>query len=151
MRKRNILIGSGILLILDQLSKSIVSRRLVLGQLVPVIGDLFRLRYITNPGGVFGLSFWGVPLLPISFVAVALLLILLFRTELRGMSGVGLSLILGGGMGNLIDRLSFGEVIDFLDFGFGTYRWPTFNLADAGVTIGVVLFILGSWRMRRKE
>ncbi len=148
MRRRPLLIGSLAILAVDQLSKLLISSKLLPGDSIAVLGRFFRLTYIRNPRGVFGLSFGGIPLVPISLVAVAFLLILLFRTTSIGSSPLAISLILGGAVGNLVDRLRLGEVIDFLDFGVGRYRWPTFNLADAGVTVGAILLLLTGWKRK---
>lgn len=148
MTRRVLLVGSVTLLGMDQLSKILISLKLPPGSSIAVFGNFLRLTHIRNPRGVFGLSFGAVPLVPLSLVAIALLLILLFRTTHNGPSSLGISLVLGGALGNLVDRLRFSEVIDFLDFGIARYRWPTFNLADAGVTAGVILLLLKGWKGR---
>ena len=139
MRTRIVLLA----LILDQGSKAAVSSRMEPGESVSVAGDLIRLTYTLNPGAVFGLTFGGRSLhLILSMVALAAVAIILRRTSVKDRRGcVGLSMILGGAIGNIIDRLRFGKVIDFLDLGIGDVRWYVFNVADAFVTVGVSVLL----------
>ena len=130
-------------IILDQWSKWIVSGRMELGTSIEVLGRFFRLTYIHNPNAAFGIALFGggVHLL-FSIVALGLLLFVRYKTPLsqRG-ARLALTLILGGAIGNLIDRLRMGEVVDFFDFGIGRYHWPVFNVADIAVTVGVFLLL----------
>jgi len=139
-------------LILDQGSKFSVSRWMKLEDSISVVGDLVRLTYIRNPGAVFGLTFGGRPLhLILSLLALALVAGMLRKTpagEFRAQ--VGLSMILGGAVGNLIDRIRLGEVIDFIDVGIGGHRWYTFNVADAFVTVGVCVLMM-SYAFQRES
>ncbi|UCB53282.1 MAG: signal peptidase II [Candidatus Zixiibacteriota bacterium] len=145
----------------DQLSKTAATRVLGPGEYVPVLGDFLRLTLVLNPGGVFGTrlgsqNFYTV----ISILAIGITLWFFFKTSDKGANlEVGLSLVLGGAIGNLIDRFRFGEVVDFLDFeffnislppadiaffrfpGFYLDRWPVFNLADSFVLIGMILVV----------
>ena len=138
-----ILIG-GTVLFLDQLSKFYIQKSLVIGQLIPVLGDFFRITYLKNPGVAFGLF----PGQRLFFIFITFAIIILLFTYLRRVERAGiwlklsLSLILGGALGNLIDRLRMGEVIDFLDFGFGPHRWPAFNLADSAISVGVGMLLI---------
>jgi signal peptidase II len=113
------------------------------GESLPVAGDLVRLTYIHNPGAVFGMTFGGRSLhLILSLLALALVVIVLRKTPLaERRAQAGLSMILGGATGNMIDRVRIGEVIDFLDVGVGSLRWYIFNVADAFVTVGVFLLV----------
>ena len=139
-------------LILDQASKFIVEQNLSrTGPSVPVLGNFFRLTYIHNPGAAFGLNI-GSPHLHTLISILALgILIWLFWTLPKDdrLLRVGLALVLGGAVGNIIDRFRLGEVIDFLDVGIGTLRWPVFNFADSFVTVGIGLLALGY--VRKKE
>lgn len=148
---------SGIVLILDQLSKWLVTVYLTPLTSVPVLGDYFKLTYIHNPGAVFGIQFGGVWVhLLFSSVAMFAVLRMLWTTPTDDRTGsIGLALILGGAVGNLFDRLEIvlqtgAAVIDFLDFGIGTNRWYIFNVADACVTTGVGLLLL-SYGISRSE
>ncbi|MBI4531029.1 MAG: signal peptidase II [Candidatus Latescibacteria bacterium] len=130
-----------ICLILDQVSKFAVARRMVLHQSIPVIGSFFQLTYIHNPGAAFGIAIGG-RLFYILFATIAIILIgvVLYRSSNSAFSiQLSFAMILGGALGNLIDRIRLGEVIDFLDFGIGLWRWPVFNVADAFVTSGIIL------------
>ena len=126
----------------DQLSKLWIRTNLAVGQSLTEVG-FPRLTHVTNTGSAFGL-FQGqtFPLTIVSSVSVVVLLfyvLLLYRrfpSLDNWLAWVGLSLILGGTVGNLIDRLRLGYVTDFIDFGF----WPAFNLADSAVVVGVIIF-----------
>ncbi len=129
-------------LALDQGSKIAVTGRMQQGESLPVVGDLIRLTYIHNPGAVFGLTFGGRTLhLILSLLALGLVVAMLRSAEERW-AQVGLSMILGGAVGNMIDRVRIGEVIDFLDVGVGGFRWYIFNVADAFVTVGVLVLMM---------
>ncbi len=123
---------------LDQVSKYLIRANLELGQSIPEEG-LFRLTYITNVGGAFGiLGNQGFLITITSLVAIAAVLIYSrYPAFNRMMVRIALGLILGGALGNLIDRLWLGSVVDFIDLG----PWPVFNLADSAVVIGVILLI----------
>lgn len=159
---RRFLIITVLAILVDQLSKTAVIRLLSPGESVPVLGDLFRLTLVLNPGGVFGTRLGSQNFYTfISLLAMGVALWFFFKTRTKENSfRIGLCLVLGGAMGNLIDRFRFGEVVDFLDFDFfnitlpptkvlffkfpGFYldRWPVFNLADSFVLIGMVLIII---------
>ncbi|HWP57322.1 MAG TPA: signal peptidase II [Candidatus Acidoferrales bacterium] len=132
--------------VLDQLSKIVVDRTLPLHVSIPVIENFFNLTYIRNKGAAFGMlanspeTFRLAFLLVFSVTAIGFLIVALRRLPAseRALT-VALSLILGGAIGNLIDRFLYGEVIDFLDFHWSGYHWPAFNLADSFITIGVGL------------
>ena len=140
---------TGMVVLLDQAAKALVLTRLPLHNSIAVIPGLFNLTHVHNPGGAFGFlagngGVWRHWLF-LGAALVALILIVYFyyhtprnKVWLR----LALGMIFGGAVGNLIDRLRFGEVVDFLDFYIGHLHWPAFNIADSGVTVGVVIFIL---------
>jgi signal peptidase II len=137
--------------VLDQVTKIIVQRTLRLYDPVPVIGDFFRLTYIYNRGAAFGLHLgdWSRIAFSILPVAAAALLYMMYRTTPWSdkMRLIAIPLVTGGAIGNLIDRIrSSRGVIDFFDFGFGTMRWPVFNVADIGVTVGALMLAVSLWR-----
>ena len=148
------LLGVSILiLVLDQLSKTLVTRNLNLGDSVSVLGNFFKITYILNPGGVFGTRlFSGTWYTVIAIFAIFLASYFFFYARFEtGLFRLGWALILGGALGNIFDRLRFGQVLDFLDFDFFNLnipgiinldRWPVFNLADASVTCGMALIII---------
>ena len=139
-----------IIIILDQVTKVVVERTMILYQSISVLGGFFQLTYIHNAGAAFGLNI-GSPLVHTLFSLVALgVLGWLWRTApvdallLR----YALVVVLGGAVGNIIDRVRLGKVIDFFDFGFGDLRWPIFNVADSAVTVGVFLLIIACGRLK---
>lgn len=152
-RNFSFLLLAAVVLIADQVTKALVRAHMYLGQSVPSEGT-FRLTYVTNPYGVFGFrGFWGIELGPSFFIVatsiVVLLIAWLFFTypPMRGKwPSIGLGFLLGGAMGNLIDRVFLGAVTDFIDValpeGFNWSRWPTFNIADAALTTGIFLLII---------
>jgi signal peptidase II len=158
---RSFVIISLLAIVADQLSKTLATSLLAPGESVPVLGDFFRLTLVLNPGGVFGTRLGSQNFYTfISIFAIGITLWFFFKTSAKRRSlRVGLSLVLGGAVGNLIDRFRFGEVVDFLDFeffnislapakfaffrfpGFCLDRWPVFNLADSFVLIGIILVV----------
>lgn len=122
----------------DQLSKYAVSATMAEGQSVPGQG-FFRITYGTNAGGVFGLPADPAFLITLTVVVIVVTIVIYVRypTFNKALVRVGLGLILGGAIGNLIDRIRYGEVIDFIDIG----AWPVFNLADSAIVVGVILII----------
>ena len=149
-----VLFVSAILVLADQVSKTIVVRTMSLYESVPVIENFFHFTYITNDGMAFGIDF---PFGYFIFSLVsALLTIFLFwyLWTVRNDSLVirlGLAMIIAGAVGNLIDRLMLGEVIDFLDFMIGNFHWYVFNLADSYVTVGMVLILTDSIFLEKKR
>jgi signal peptidase II len=144
------------LLALDQLAKLGVDRALALGESRYVLG-VFNLVRAHNPGAAFSFlaaaSGWQRWLFTLIALAVSVLLITWLRRLPPGarLLPAGLALILGGALGNLIDRLRFGYVIDFLDFHWGGAHFWVFNLADAGITVGAALLLLDAWIDARRR
>ncbi len=144
--------------LLDQLSKYSIQQTFRPGQVVPVIPPFFNLTFILNPGAAFGfLAGSSANFRNPFFIAVSLLaitFIVYHRSRYRQVGllpALGLSLILGGALGNLVDRLRLGMVVDFLDFYYGNYHWPAFNVADSAITVGVALMILELIAERRRR
>ncbi|MFH1458625.1 MAG: signal peptidase II [Candidatus Omnitrophota bacterium] len=131
------------ILSLDQFTKFIVSTNLSFHQSVPVIPGVFHLTFVHNRGAAFGiLKNQTLLFISTSFLAVILIFFALRDSRHKRLYSCALSLILGGALGNLIDRLCFGYVIDFLDFRV----WPVFNIADSAITVGAILL---GWSMLR--
>ena len=139
-------IWTSAIVIVDQLTKAIVDRAMSLHASIPLIDGFFNLTYIRNTGAAFGL-FAGsheqlrLPfLIGVSILAIGFILFMLKRLR-DGETGLttALAFILGGAAGNLIDRIVYGEVIDFLDLYWSSYHWPAFNVADSFITIGVAI------------
>lgn len=130
---------------LDFATKALVGRLLPLPHPpVSILGDWVRFTHVRNYGSAFGLIQGGrLFFTAFSILSIALILALARKPRYRmGAFGISLGLILGGAFGNLIDRVVAGAVTDFIDVGIGGRRWPTFNVADMGVTIGVCLMAL---------
>ena len=134
---------------LDQATKLMVAKALPLGTQVPVIRGFFNLVHIHNRGAAFGLlAHLSLDAARVFFVLTTGLVLavvgyLWWRLPSgRGAAALGYSLIMAGALGNLIDRVRLGEVIDFLDFFWGRFHWPAFNVADSLVCVGAALLVL---------
>jgi signal peptidase II len=134
---------------LDQLTKAIIRQTMDLYDHVPVIPGFLDITHVQNTGAAFGLfnaaDFPYKPLLMIGIAAVALMAIAVYATQLgfhERLARFGLSLILGGAFGNLIDRAFAGHVVDFVDVYWGNSHFWAFNVADAAITVGAVLVLL---------
>ena len=137
------------IVVLDQVTKVYVMETMRLHESIPVVANFFSITYIRNPGAAFGFlsssssSFRFVFFGLTSIFAVGLLGTILVRMPKDDWMGrLSVAAILGGAIGNLLDRLRYGEVIDFLDFYINGYHWPAFNIADSAITVGVVFLIL---------
>ena len=133
-------------LLLDQVSKLAVLLFMQTGESISLLSDVVRLTFVRNSGAAFGLlSGNRIPFLFTTFLAIVALLFLVVRSRrTRADLSFYLVLVLAGAIGNMIDRLRFGEVIDFIDIGGKNVRWPVFNVADSAVTVGVLLFLYRS-------
>ncbi|MDP0496467.1 MAG: signal peptidase II [Verrucomicrobiota bacterium JB024] len=151
---RLLLVVALLVLVFDQLTKLIIVEWLPVGTYfvgsslppVKVIPGFFYLVHITNKGAAWGM-FEGYTLVLGLFGLIALYMIFHYRSALglkRPLMQIAFGLLVGGIIGNMIDRFAYGHVVDFLDFHFGTYRYPSFNIADCGITVGVVLYILAT-------
>jgi len=139
---------AGVVVLLDQATKLMVLAKMPLYQSIAVLPGFFNLTHIRNPGGAFGFMAAGSPgirnLLFVGVSAIAMGLIVYFyrsTPKTHSFLASALALIFGGAVGNLIDRLRFGEVVDFLDVYVNTYHWPAFNVADSAITVGITIFI----------
>ena len=136
-------------LFLDQWSKGLVTRTMEVHQSKTIITDVFDLTYVRNTGAAFGLFASvdsSVKAILLNSIAVVVFLIVsayALRSSHKSVRlQVGLALILGGAVGNLLDRVRFGYVVDFLDFSISGHHWPAFNVADSAICIGVALLFL---------
>jgi signal peptidase II len=139
---------TGLIVIVDQASKAVILKQLPLYRSIPVIPGFFNMTHVQNPGGAFGLLA-GQPsvLRNIVFILVSTLALglvfYLYKTtpKTHPLPAFGFALIFGGAIGNLIDRVRFGKVVDFLDVYVGNLHWPAFNVADSAITIGIGIFL----------
>lgn len=145
--------------LLDRLTKRVVSQGMVLHQSFEVIPNFLNITFINNRGAVFGLgSNFSTPYLSwllslLSILSLVVILVYFLRVNVSHPKlHTGLALVLGGAMGNLFDRLTSGHVVDFLDAHWFGYHWPTFNVADFAICLGVGLLLLSmSASADRKE
>jgi len=143
---------------LDQWTKSLIVQKLMLHQKVEVISGFFNLIHVRNTGGAFGIfggekgGIGSILFVVVSLIAIAILIFLFIKLgEKEKTLALSFSLVLSGAIGNLIDRLRFGEVIDFLDFYVSSTHWPAFNVADSAICIGIGLMALELLKGDRKK
>ena len=149
-----ILFASAIMVLADQISKTVIRSTMTLYESITVIPGFFHITYITNDGMAFGINFpFGIYIFSgISIIFTIMLFWYLWTIKEEGIvirSGIGF--ILAGAIGNLIDRLLLGEVVDFLDFMIGDLHWYVFNLADSFVTIGMGIILYDSIVLEKKR
>jgi signal peptidase II len=147
MRKYHVLIAAMVVL-LDRLTKWVISQKIPLHDSVTVIPGVFQLTHVQNQGAAFGLfsdspSEWKVAMLILfSVAALAVVSALLWKNgNAMNATAIALSLVFGGALGNLWDRVASGRVIDFLDFYVGSHHWPAFNIADSAIVVGALLLL----------
>ena len=149
---------AGLVLLIDQLSKWWILSTFRIYESLPVIPGFFDLTFVTNTGAAFGIlageqNIWR----QIFFVAMTLVALLILCSAFRHYrhSGklyvLGIGLVSGGALGNLVDRLRFGHLVDFLDFYVKGHHWPAFNAADSAITVGVAMFLLAGYLEYRSE
>jgi signal peptidase II len=139
-----------VVIALDQSTKLMIQQTLPLHKTVEIFPGFFNLIHVRNTGGAFGI-FGGekgpvgsVLFVVASLIAVGILVVLFLRVkEHEKTLAFSLALLLSGAIGNLIDRVSYGEVVDFLDFHVSSTHWPAFNIADSAISIGIALMALG--------
>ena len=136
---------------IDQLTKAVITEKLFMYGTHKVIDGFFNLVYVMNPGAAFGFLSRTPELFRYSFfigiTVLAMLLIIYYLVKSgheQAIITLSLALIFGGAVGNLIDRIRFGAVVDFLDFYIGNWHWPAFNAADSAITVGAALML---WEM----
>ena len=154
MKRVHYLILSAVIIVLDIWTKALVLKSIDLHEAIPVIPNFFQLVHVRNTGAAFGIGANAdsaiVPLL-LNLGAIAVFCVVVvyaFRSAVTDrLLQTGLHLILGGAIGNLLDRFRFGYVVDFLDVYIGRHHWPAFNVADSAICIGIALLFLD---MRKK-
>ena len=162
MKSRYILFSAiaGVGIIIDQITKIAIDRSMQLFDSVPIVEDFFHITYVRNKGAAFSFlsnASWRLPFfITVSIIAAAVILIA-FR-KLRDdqkLAHTSLAMIFSGAVGNLIDRVRLGEVIDFLDAHWYRHHWPAFNVADSLICVGVFLLaidmVLEEKRLKREQ
>jgi signal peptidase II len=143
-------------LVVDQLTKLYIDRSMQMFQSIPVIDGLFNITYVRNKGAAFSFlshASWRLPFF-IAISAVAAVVIVIAFNRLRNdqrLAQVSLAMIFSGAVGNLIDRVRRGEVVDFIDVYWRAYHWPAFNVADSMICVGVALLALDMLREEQRQ
>ncbi|MBI4825649.1 MAG: signal peptidase II [Nitrospirae bacterium] len=141
--KKNTLISlvASIVAILDFITKKLIVATVDPSNVIDILPFL-RIVLVKNTGAAFGLfaSLGNAFFLIITIIAIIFIIVYLTKIP-KGLELVAISLILGGAVGNFIDRATIGEVVDFIDFYIGAWHWPAFNVADSALTVGITLFI----------
>jgi signal peptidase II len=148
-----LLIVVGTIIVLDQVTKLLVLHFLPLFSMIKVIPGFFNLVHVRNTGGAFSFlagepTGWRLGLfIGLTLFVVAIILFAYGKLQSRNYwSRTAYALITGGALGNLVDRLRFGEVVDFLDWYVGVYHWPAFNVADSAITVGALMLVVSVLR-----
>ena len=138
---------AGLVVAADQVAKAVVTNALDPGESVSVVGDLLRIVFGQNSGALFGLfkdnaAMFGI----VSILVIGLIVAYHARSAGSLYLSIALGLLLGGAIGNMVDRLRLGYVVDFVDAGIGTMRFYTFNVADSAITLAILLLFLAALR-----
>lgn len=139
-----------LVILVDFFSKYMVSKLMTVNETINLIDNFFRITYVKNTGAAFSIfSNNTILVIIISVIVIGFLLFYIYKNKGNNkLENVSYAFILGGAIGNLIDRLVYGYVIDFLDFEILSYNAPIFNLADTFIVIGVILFLINTLRSR---
>ncbi len=149
MKKKYLWVSSiiGIILLLDQITKYIIEKNVRQYEVISVIPGFFNITHVRNKGAAFSLfagapeSFRSLFFTMVTIVAIVVIFLLIRKTHERLLI-TSLSLIAGGAVGNLVDRVRYGEVVDFIQWYVKSYYWPSFNVADSAITVGVCLLAI---------
>lgn len=136
-------------LVLDQIVKAIVVKNMVLYQSIPVIKGFFHLTYVLNPGAAFSILRNQTTFFIIITILVVVFIVFYIPKIPKNnyFMLIGFGSVVGGALGNLLDRIRLAKVIDYLDFRF----WPVFNIADMGIVIGAGLLLIGFWQEEKRQ
>jgi signal peptidase II len=150
MRASRVLLVAGVAVVvfmIDRVTKAWVSENIPLGTARPVIGDYVRIVHAQNTGAAFGLLPERTTLLSVLSVVAVLAIVYYYRQIASNSALVSatLGMQLGGAFGNLLDRVTQGYVVDFVDVGFGDVRFWAFNVADSSIVVGIILVTLALW------
>lgn len=149
-KKYVILLVTSLVLVFDVFTKRMIMKWLTPHESIDILPFL-KIVHVQNEGAAFGLftSFGNRLFIVISLIAILVIVLYLIKIQDR-LEIFSISLILGGAAGNLIDRLTVGKVIDFMDFFISRWHWPAFNVADSALTIGIMLFFISQLRRQRQ-
>ncbi len=149
MKNKYLWVGAivGAVLVLDQLTKYLVMKYIPWRRSVQLIRGFFDLTNVQNPGAAFGIlsgdhGTWRRAFFIVVTIIALAVIAFLIRTTRERLLIASFSLIAGGAIGNLVDRVRFGEVVDFIDWYYRSYHWPTFNIADSAISVGVGLLVI---------
>lgn len=152
------ILGATAVVLLDQITKAAILKNFFIHESRPVIDGFFNLVYVMNPGAAFGFlanmseNFRYSFFIGMTVLVIALIIYYIVTSRSQNVLYViSLTLIFSGAVGNLIDRIRFGAVVDFLDVYIGNAHWPAFNVADSSITIGAMLMIWGMIRQRKQD
>lgn len=152
--RKKIYVVAVIILLLDQLTKLIIQRSMNLYQEIKLIPNFFSLCYVKNTGAAFSILEDATLLLILISIIFVLIIDKYIKKEnetFHVLTMIAFGMIIGGIFGNLLDRILYRSVIDFLSFQFGNYFFPIFNIADIGITIGTLLLLVDTWERRKEE
>ncbi|MEK0313092.1 signal peptidase II [Cohnella sp. 56] len=138
---------AAVVFVIDYISKKLIEHNLELNEQVKVIGNFFYITFIHNRGAAFGIlqeQRWFFLVITVAVVTAIVIYLGRSHRNNRRLMLAALALILGGALGNFLERAIYGQVVDFLQFNFGSYTFPIFNLADSAIVVGVCLIILDS-------
>ena len=156
LKYRVLIVVSIVTLILDQATKLYIAQTLSLHTMITVIENFFTITYLRNKGAAFGMlasSPWRLPFfILVSLIAVVVIVMIIRKLrDDQKLAAFSLSLIFAGALGNLVDRISYGEVIDFIYVHWYEHYWPAFNVADSAICVGVFLLALDMIREERQQ
>ena len=160
MNKKYIILFAtvAVMVCLDFFTKAYISSTMSLHESIVVIGGFFNITYVRNPGAAFSFLadapqvFRMVFFVTVTVCAILLVLFYIVKSKIEEpFVTFALSLILSGAAGNLIDRVRFGEVVDFIDVYIGSYHWPAFNVADSAISVGAVILIIEMFREKKRQ
>jgi signal peptidase II len=147
-----------VVVLFDFLTKACISSSMSLHDSFVVVGGFLNITYVRNPGAAFSFLadapaiFRAIFFMTVTVLAIILVLYYIAKSKIEEPIMIfSLSLILSGAVGNLIDRVRFGEVVDFIDVYISSYHWPAFNVADSAITVGAAIMILELTRGRKKQ
>jgi len=147
-----------VMVLIDFITKAYISSTMFLHESFPVIEGFFNITYVRNPGAAFSFLadapavFRSVFFVTVTTLAVLFILYYIAKDKFEDpLMTFGLSLILSGAVGNLIDRVRLGEVVDFIDVYIGSYHWPAFNVADSAITVGAFILLLEIFMESKKH